>query len=63
MEEINITCPSCWQDIQLYLETDIGDDKINIVEDCTVCCRPIEIIYSVYNGKVQTYEYRPIEGN
>jgi len=63
MEEINITCPCCWQKIKLYLETDIGEDKITIVEDCTVCCRPIEIRYSIYESKIKYYDYHAIEGN
>lgn len=63
MEEINLTCPACWQSICLYLETDIGEDTITIVEDCTVCCRPIEITYSVNDSKIKNLEHRPIEGN
>ena len=63
MEEINIICPACWQAICLYLEIDIGEDKITIVEDCTVCCRPIELTYSVNDGKIKNYECHPIEGN
>jgi len=63
MEEINITCPYCWQTITLYLDTDIGDDKITIIEDCRVCCRPIEINYKSDYGKIQDYSYQAIDGN
>lgn len=63
MEEISITCPTCWEKIHLYLETGIGEDTITIVEDCTVCCRPMEITYKVVEGKIKSYEYHEIEGN
>lgn len=63
MEEINLTCPCCWQKIKLYLETDIGDENITVVEDCTVCCRPIEITYSISGNQIKNYDYHAIEGN
>jgi hypothetical protein len=63
MEEISITCPYCWQKINLYLERDIGDEKITVIEDCTVCCRPIEVTYATQDLKVKNYEYHAIEGN
>ncbi len=63
MEEVIITCPYCWQSITLYLDIDIGDDKITVVEDCRVCCRPIEISYSSDHGQIKSYNYQPIDGN
>ena len=63
MEEINLICPCCWEEIKLYLETDIGDEKITVVEDCIVCCRPIEITYAISENKIENYEYHAIEGN
>lgn len=63
MEEQTITCPYCWESIILYLEPDIGEEKITIVEDCSVCCRPIEITYTLQEGHVKIYDYREIEGN
>ncbi len=63
MEEINIICPYCWQNITLHLDTDIGFEKITIVEDCRVCCRPIEISYISDYGKIRDYSYQAIDGN
>jgi len=63
MEEINITCPYCWEAITLYLDTGVGDEKITIIEDCRVCCRPIEICYTSDYGKIQDYSYQAIDGN
>lgn len=63
MEEIELTCPYCWQTINLYLDTDIGDEAITIIEDCRVCCRPIEIAYTSDYGKIRDYNYHQIDGN
>jgi len=56
MEEKIITCPYCWESIRVYLEPDIGEEKITIIEDCSVCCRPIELTYSVKDGQMKIYE-------
>ncbi|WP_331774735.1 CPXCG motif-containing cysteine-rich protein [Sulfurospirillum sp. 1612] len=63
MEEKIITCPYCWESIHVYLEPDIGEEKICIIEDCSVCCRPIELIYGIKNGNIKLYDYHEIEGN
>lgn len=62
MEELDLTCPYCWEQITFYLERDIGDEKITIVEDCRVCCRPIEISYSISDGEIRQCDYHGIEG-
>jgi len=63
MEELDIICPCCWQSITVYLDSDIGDEKITIVDDCTVCCRPIEITYAIVDGEISSYGYHAIDGN
>jgi hypothetical protein len=39
------TCPYCWQQISMVLDTSVARQKY--VEDCEVCCQPIEISYLV----------------
>ncbi|MET7030505.1 CPXCG motif-containing cysteine-rich protein [Sediminicola luteus] len=34
-------CPYCWEEISMLLDTSIS--KQTYVEDCEVCCNPIEI--------------------
>ncbi|MDX1809189.1 MAG: CPXCG motif-containing cysteine-rich protein [Sulfurospirillaceae bacterium] len=63
MEERTITCPYCWESISLYLEPDIGEESITVVEDCYVCCSPIEITYAARDGVVKIYDHHAIEGN
>ena len=34
-------CPYCWEEISMLLDTSIRDTAY--IEDCEVCCRPIEL--------------------
>jgi len=38
-------CPYCWQNISMIIEPAEGGQRY--IEDCEVCCQPIEISYSV----------------
>ncbi len=49
-----ITCPYCWEPIEIAL--DLTVDSQQQVEDCSVCCRPIVIRYSVVDGELETLE-------
>ena len=34
-------CPYCWEDISMLLDSSVS--KQTYVEDCEVCCNPIQI--------------------
>jgi transcription elongation factor Elf1 len=38
------TCPYCWQTISMVLELMTAEQSY--VEDCEVCCNPIQIRYT-----------------
>ncbi len=38
------TCPYCWEEISFVLDLSAGEQSY--IEDCEVCCRPIQIRYS-----------------
>ena len=38
-------CPYCWEEISMLLDTSIS--QTSYVEDCEVCCRPINLSVSV----------------
>jgi len=62
MEEKFIQCPYCLENVSVLL--DLGASGMNnIVDDCEVCCRPIEINYRVEEYEVVSLDYRSIEGN
>jgi hypothetical protein len=62
MEEKFIKCPYCLENISVLLDTGI-EGKANIIDDCEVCCRPIDITYTVEDLEIVNLEYRAIEGN
>lgn len=62
MEEINIICPYCAQRITLVLDRGIWE-KTDIIEECEVCCRPIEIYYELIDNEISIFSCNTIEGN
>lgn len=43
-EEHTITCPYCWQRLEILVDPSGGDQVYT--EDCQVCCHPIKISVS-----------------
>jgi len=41
LEEKNISCPYCGEIISILIDTSVETQEY--IEDCQVCCRPIEI--------------------
>ena len=41
MEEHFFQCPYCWENISILLDPSTADQQF--VEDCEVCCNPLEI--------------------
>ncbi len=62
MEEIHIQCPYCLQPITILLDSGVSEHT-SMVDDCEVCCRPIEISYNVEDGIISSYSYNAIDGN
>lgn len=45
LDERSICCPYCGQSIDILLDTSAGGQ--DYIEDCQVCCQPIQISFSV----------------
>ncbi len=59
MEEHFFQCPYCWENISMLLDTSIHHQKY--IEDCEICCNPIEISVSFSNAELQSLEIQSIE--
>jgi len=50
-------CPHCLQEISMLL--DISIDKQTYVEDCEVCCNPLQIHLEIEEGELLYFEANP----
>lgn len=53
------TCPYCWQEISFVIDLSVSEQ--NYIEDCEVCCRPIQIYYTAENFELQDFQAESIE--
>jgi len=49
-------CPHCGERISMLLDLSAGSQ--NYVEDCEVCCSPIEISYRAEEGRIVSFAAR-----
>ena len=54
MSRKRFTCPHCGEQISILLDLSAGSQSY--IEDCEVCCNPIEIGYEVEEGRVVSFE-------
>lgn len=53
------TCPYCWQKISMIL--DLSVEEQSYIEDCEVCCRPIQIGYLTEDFELKDFWAESIE--
>ncbi len=53
------TCPYCWEEISFVLDTSLEGQSY--IEDCEVCCQPIQIRYNVEDFEIVDFEAEGIE--
>ncbi len=54
MFEHFFTCPHCWEEISVLIDTSVSRQKY--VEDCEVCCNPMEITVQCEEGEIVGFE-------
>lgn len=47
----NLDCPYCGEKIQLVIDCSLSEQEY--IEDCQVCCRPINVFIRIYGEDVQ----------
>ena len=45
LEEIRVQCPYCWERFEILV--DCSEEQQDYIEDCFVCCRPINFSISI----------------
>lgn len=59
MLEHYFTCPHCWETISMLL--DISISKQTYIEDCEVCCNPIQLSVRFVNAELIDFQADSIE--
>ena len=52
-------CPHCWEEISMILDTSIRNQTY--IEDCEVCCNPIELTPVFESNELVAFESQSIE--
>ena len=59
MIEYFFTCPYCWQNISMLLDN--SQKMQTYIEDCEVCCNPIQIEVGFENEEMTLFFAKNIE--
>ncbi len=51
-------CPYCWEEVSMLLDPSVSQ---TYVEDCEVCCNPIQIEARCEAGAIISFDARSIE--
>lgn len=52
-------CPHCWEEISFLLDT--SENHLNYIEDCEVCCNPIEVSVNFNDGIILSFQAKSPE--
>ncbi|MGB5667647.1 MAG: CPXCG motif-containing cysteine-rich protein [Maribacter sp.] len=52
-------CPYCWEEISMLMDSSVH--KQTYVEDCEVCCNPIEISAHFKDNELIDFDARNLE--
>ncbi|MAP80484.1 MAG: CPXCG motif-containing cysteine-rich protein [Aequorivita sp.] len=52
-------CPHCWEEISMLLDASVL--RQTYIEDCEICCNPIEINVAFTNGEMVSFSASSIE--
>ena len=58
MDEHFFQCPYCWEEISFLLDRSVS--KQIYVEDCEVCCNPMEVTVTFQGQELVSFEVREL---
>ena len=59
MEEHFFQCPYCWEEISMLIDHSITHQSY--IEDCEICCNPIQLNVTVRNNEITDFQAINIE--
>ncbi|MEO6346300.1 MAG: CPXCG motif-containing cysteine-rich protein [Aquaticitalea sp.] len=59
MEEHFFQCPYCWEEISMLLDYSVSQQTY--IEDCEICCNPIQLTVHIQNQEITGFQAESIE--
>lgn len=59
MYEQHFQCPYCWKSISMLLDTSVSQQTY--IEDCEICCNPIELKVKFDDNELIEFDIKSIE--
>lgn len=59
MYEHFFQCPHCWEEISMLIDLSIAQQTY--VEDCEVCCNPIEVMVQCNDNQIIAFKAQDLE--
>ncbi|WP_138433230.1 CPXCG motif-containing cysteine-rich protein [Winogradskyella algicola] len=59
MEEHFFQCPYCWEQISMLI--DVSQNQQTYIEDCEICCNPIQISVTVEAQQIVNFQAENLE--
>ena len=59
MEEYFFGCPYCWEKVSMLL--DISVSCQSYIEDCEICCNPLEFTIEIHDNNLISFSVNSIE--
>lgn len=59
MHENFFQCPYCWEQISMLIDTSQKHQKY--IEDCEICCNPIQIIVTTEHQEIIHFQAENLE--
>jgi hypothetical protein len=56
--EHEFTCPYCGEEISMVLDLSVG--RQTYIEDCEVCCKPIEVSFTVEEDELASFSAKTL---
>ncbi len=59
MEEHFFQCPYCWEQISMLI--DVSQNQQTYIEDCEICCNPIQVSIIISDQQIVSFQAENIE--
>ncbi|WP_439153283.1 CPXCG motif-containing cysteine-rich protein [Winogradskyella sp.] len=59
MKEYFFQCPYCWEQISMLI--DMSQNHQSYIEDCEICCNPIQLSVTSENHEISSFQAESIE--